>query len=79
MLTNESVCDQRKVLHLAIHQRGEGQVVEQVCEVFPDVGVPVLPQTLVIEPVHLHHHHHLSVKAPAGDFNQEKALEGPSP
>ena len=44
---------QRKVLHLAIHQRGEGQVVEEVCEVFPDVGVPILPQTLVIEPVNL--------------------------
>ena len=43
----------RKVFHLTIHQRGEGQVVEQVCEVFPDVGVPVLAQTLVIEPVNL--------------------------
>ena len=53
MLTNESVGDQRKALHLAIHQRGEGQVVEQVCEVFPDVGVPVLAQTLVIEPINL--------------------------
>ena len=52
-MTNESVSDQRQAFHLAIHQRGEGQVVEQVCEVLPDVGVPVLPQTLVIEPVHL--------------------------
>ena len=57
-MTNESVSDQRQAFHLAIHQRGEGQVVEQVCEVLPDVGVPVLPQTLVIEPVHLHHHNH---------------------
>lgn len=39
--------------HLGVHQRGEGEVVEQVCEVLPHVGVAVFPQALVVEAVHL--------------------------
>ena len=38
---------------LSVHQGREGQVVEQVCEVLPNVGVPVLPETLVVEAVDL--------------------------
>ena len=41
------------VPHLVVHQGGEGQVVEQVGEVLPHVGIAVLPQTLVVEAVHL--------------------------
>lgn len=38
---------------LSVHQCGQRQVVEQVCEVLPDVGVAVLPQALVVEAVDL--------------------------
>ena len=38
---------------LAVHQRREGQVVKQVGEVLPHVGIPILPQAFIVEPVHL--------------------------
>lgn len=38
---------------LAVHQRRQGQVVEQIREVLPHVGVSVLAETLVVESVHL--------------------------
>lgn len=39
--------------HLIVNQGGEGQVVEEIGEELPHVRIPVLPQTLVVEPVHL--------------------------
>lgn len=39
--------------YLGVHQRRERQVVEQVGEVLPHVGVAVLPEALVVEAVHL--------------------------
>ena len=39
---------------LAVHQRREGQVVKQVSEIFPHVGISIFPQTFVIEAIHLH-------------------------
>ena len=39
---------------LAVHQRREGQVVKQVSEIFPHVGISIFPQAFIIEPVHLH-------------------------
>ena len=39
--------------YLVIDQRGEGQIIKEVCEVLPDVSVSVFPQTLVVEAVHL--------------------------
>ena len=36
-----------------LHHRRQGEEVEQVGEESPDLGTAVLPQTLVIEPVHL--------------------------
>lgn len=39
--------------YLVINQGGEGQVVEEICEVFPDIRVAVFPQTLVVESVDL--------------------------
>lgn len=39
--------------YLGVDQRRERQVVEEVGEVLPHVGVAVLPQTLVVEAVHL--------------------------
>ena len=38
---------------LTVHQRRQRQIVEQVGEVLPHVGVAVLAQALVIETVHL--------------------------
>ncbi len=39
--------------HLSVDACGERKVVEQVVEVLPDVGVSVLAQALVVEPVDL--------------------------
>ena len=39
--------------NLILHHRCQWEVVEQVCEVLPDVGVAVLAQALVIEAIHL--------------------------
>ena len=39
--------------HLVVDEGREGQEVEQVGEVLPDVGVAVLAQALVVEAVHL--------------------------
>jgi len=38
---------------LAVDQRRQRQVIEQIREVLPHVGVAVLPQTLVVKTVHL--------------------------
>lgn len=38
---------------LPVDECSEWQVIEQVSEVFPHVGVAVLTETLVIEPVNL--------------------------
>ncbi len=46
-------CFRKKVL--TVNECGERQVVEQVGEVFPHVGVPVLTQALIVETVHLQH------------------------
>jgi len=38
---------------LVIDEGGKGEVVEEVCEVFPYVGVAILSEALVVEPVDL--------------------------
>ena len=38
---------------LAVDKGGEGEIVEQVRERFPHVGVPILSETLVVEAVDL--------------------------
>lgn len=38
---------------LIIDQGSKRQVVKQICEVFPDIGVAIFPEALVIEAVHL--------------------------
>ena len=38
---------------LVVDQSGKRQIVEQICEVFPDVRVTVLAQALVVEAVDL--------------------------
>ena len=42
-----------KAEYLIVYQRGEGQVVEQISEIFPDVCVTVFSETLVVEPIDL--------------------------
>ena len=39
--------------YLAVHQGRQGKVVEQVGEVFPNIGISIFSQAFVIEPVHL--------------------------
>ena len=43
----------REDFYLVIDQRSQRQIVKEVCEVLPDVSVPVFPQALVVEAVHL--------------------------
>ena len=38
---------------LVVNQGGQGQVVEEIGEVFPDIGVAILSQTFVVESVDL--------------------------
>ena len=38
---------------LAVHQRRKGKVVKQVGEIFPHIGIPILPQTFVIKSINL--------------------------
>lgn len=42
-----------KTEYLIVDERRKRQVIEQISEVFPDVGVPVLPQALVVEAIDL--------------------------
>ena len=42
-----------KAEDLVVNERGEGEVVEEVGEVFPDVCVSVLPKALIVETVDL--------------------------
>ena len=39
--------------HLVLDEGSEGEVVEEVGEVSPYIGVSVLAETFVVEPVHL--------------------------
>jgi len=39
--------------HLVIDQSGQWQVIEEICEELPDVGISILSQTLVVESVNL--------------------------
>lgn len=39
--------------HLRVYQGCEGEIIEQVCEVLPNIGVTIFPEALVIEAVHL--------------------------
>lgn len=39
--------------HLSIYQGSQGEIVKEICEVFPYVGVAILPEALIIETVNL--------------------------
>lgn len=59
---------------LSVDQRGERQVVKQVCEVLPHVSVAVLPQALVVEAVDLCDLPRLVVPSQDGDSLLETNL-----
>ena len=40
-----------KAEHLVLDDSGEGQIIEKLCELFPDIGVAVFPQTLIIKSI----------------------------
>lgn len=52
---------------LVVDEGGKGEVVEQVGEVLPDVGISVLAETLVVEAVDLSDLTRLVVAAEDGD------------
>lgn len=56
-----------KTENLVVDKCGEGEVVKEVGEVFPDVGITVLSQAFVVEPVHLGDLARLVVSAEDGD------------
>lgn len=43
----------KHLCYLFVDQGRQGKIIEEVCEVFPHVGVAVLPQALVVEAIHL--------------------------
>lgn len=45
--------EERNAAHLVVDQSRQGEIVEQVGEEFPYIGIPVLSQALVVESVHL--------------------------
>lgn len=61
---------------LVLDESGEGEEVEEVGEVLPDVGVAVLAETLVVEAVDLRDLARLVVAAEDGDALGVADLEG---
>lgn len=53
--------------YLVVNQRGQGEVVEEIREKLPDVGISVLSQALVVESVHLGDLSRLVVASQDGD------------
>jgi hypothetical protein len=39
--------------YLGIDQSRQWQIIKQVCKEFPDVGISIFPQTLVVETINL--------------------------
>ena len=60
---------------LVVNQSGEGKVVEEISEEFPDIGVAVLAQTLVVEAVNLGDLARFMVAAQDGDAGRVADFE----
>ena len=65
-----------KAEDLILDQGGQGQVVEQIGEVLPDVGVAIFPEALIVEAVDLGDLAGLVVSAKDGDALRVSDLEG---
>lgn len=61
---------------LVVDEGGEGEVVEQVGKVLPDIGVAVLAEAFVVEAVDLGDLARLMVSAEDGDALRVSDLEG---
>jgi len=66
----------KPVSHLSVYQGSERQVVKQICEVLPDVGIAILPETLVVEAIHLSDLSRLMVPTQDGDSLLKTHLVG---
>ena len=60
---------------LVVDQGGKGQVVKQVCKVFPNIGVAVLAEALVVEAVYLGNLTRFVVTTEDGDTLRVSNLE----
>lgn len=67
---------QRWNTHLILDESGEGEVVEEVGKVSPYVGVSVLAETFVVEPIHLRDLPRFVVSAEDGHSVAVPQLEG---
>jgi hypothetical protein len=38
---------------LVVDKSGKGEVIEEVCKVFPDIRIAIFSETFVVETVHL--------------------------
>ena len=65
-----------QVSHLSVYQGSERQVVKQICEVLPNIGVAILPETFVVEAVHLCDLSRLMVSTQDGDSLLKTHLVG---
>lgn len=62
--------------YLVFDQRSEGEVIEEIREVSPHIGIAVLPQALVVEPIHLRDLPRLVVASEDGDTVAVAQFEG---
>lgn len=65
-----------KTEDLVVDEGGQGKVVEEVCEVLPDVGVAVLSEAFVVEAVDLGNLAGFVVATEDGDAGGVSNLEG---
>lgn len=62
--------------YLVVDQRSQREVVEQISEVFPDVGVAVFSETFVVETVHLRNLTRFVITSKNGDARRIAYLQG---
>lgn len=65
-----------RATYLVFDQGSEGEVIEKIREVPPYIGVAVLPQALIVEPVHLCDLPRLMVASEDGDAVAVAQFEG---
>lgn len=61
---------------LVVDEGGEGKIVEEICEVLPDIGVAVFSEALVVEAVDLGNLPRLVISPENGDSLRVSDFEG---